>query len=379
MNLFNVYPLFEIEPVEAKGCYVWDSDGTKYLDLYGGHAVISIGHSHPHYVKRIKDQLDNIGFYSNSVHNSLQKELAQKLGEISGYPDYQLFLINSGAEAIENALKIAAFHNQRKKIVVFEGAFHGRTSAAVAITHNPKIQSSLNPSDHVTFIPFNDIERLEHELSKKDVCAVVAEGIQGVGGIHITHEIFWQKAQELCRRYDTVLIADEIQSGYGRTGKFFAHQYADVEPDLITVAKGMGNGFPMGAVLIHPKFSSWYGMLGTTFGGNHLACAAGLAVLEVIEQENLIDHSAQMGIYLLSKLSQIQDIIQIRNRGLMTGIQLSMLVKPIRESLLFHHHIFTGSASDPHVLRLLPPLSITHSDIDLFVEALQTVLEKESV
>lgn len=379
MKTFDVYPLFDIEPVKARDCFVWDQQGIKYLDLYGGHAVISIGHSHPHYIKRIVSQLEAIGFYSNSVRNSLQEQLAEQLGRLSGYESYNLFLINSGAEAIENALKIAAFHNQRKRIMVFEGAFHGRTSAAVAITHNPKIQSSINPADHVVYIPVNDLEKLEKELSKGDVCAVVAEGIQGVGGIHITDDSFWREARRLCNLHDTILIADEIQSGYGRTGKFFAHQYSDITPDLITVAKGMGNGFPIGGVLIHPRFKPWYGMLGTTFGGNHLACAAALAVLEVIEQEHLMSHSIHIGNHLIEQLKTLPDIQEVRGKGLMIGLQLPYPAKPVREALLYEHHIFTGSSSDPQVLRLLPPMTLPQSQADYFVNSLKMVLEKVKV
>ncbi len=379
MKTLDVYPLFDIEPVKARDCFVWDHRGIKYLDFYGGHAVISIGHSHPHYIERITTQLEAIGFYSNAVRNSLQEQLAEHLGRLSGYESYHLFLVNSGAEAIENALKIAAFHNQRKRVIVFEGAFHGRTSAAVAITHNSKIQSSLNPASHVAYIPINDWEKLEAELHRGDVCAVVVEGIQGVGGIHVTDRNFWREARKLCDLHNTLLIADEIQSGYGRTGKFFAHQYSAIAPDLITVAKGMGNGFPIGGVLIHPRFKPWHGMLGTTFGGNHLACAAALAVLEVIEQEDLMSHTTHTGNYLMEELKTLPDIQEVRGKGLMIGLQLPYPVKPVRETLLYEHHIFTGSSSDPHVLRLLPPMTLSQSQADYFVDSLKMVLETVKV
>jgi len=379
MNLFNVYPLFDIEPVRGSGCFIWDQAGNKYLDLYGGHAVVSVGHTHPQYVKRITEQLNLLGFYSNSVQNNLQSSLAEKLGKLASYSDYQLFLVNSGAEAIENALKVAAFHNQRRRLVVFEGAFHGRTAGAVSITHNAKLQSTLNQSDHVTFIPFNDIQRLEEEVSKGDVCAVIAEGIQGVGGIHVTQDTFWETACHLCQKYDTTLIADEVQSGYGRTGRFFAHQHAKIKPDIITIAKGMGNGFPIGGILIHPRFEPWHGMLGTTFGGNHLACAAGLAVLEIIEEENLVQNAEKIGNYLLNHLIDIPGIQQIRGRGLMIGLHLTGLAKPIREELLMKYHIFTGSSAHPNVLRLLPPLSMNKQHADQFLQALRHVMQKEKV
>ncbi|MDW3649468.1 MAG: aspartate aminotransferase family protein [Bacteroidia bacterium] len=374
MNLFNVYPLFDIEPVKAKDCYIWDQEGNKILDLYGGHAVISIGHSHPHYVQKVSEQLGLIGFYSNSVQNSLQKELAEKLGELSGYPDHELFLCNSGAEAMENALKLASFHTDRKKIVMLSGAFHGRTSGAVAITDNPKIQAPVNPVDHVIRIDFDDEAALEEAISEGDVCAVVIEGMQGVGGVFVPSTSFLQKARSLCDQYGTVLIMDEIQSGYGRSGKFFAHQHAGIEADLITLAKGMGNGFPIGGVMIAPKFESWFGMLGTTFGGNHLACAAGIAVLDVLKEEKLIEHAAKLGDYLKKRLQAIPGIQEIRGHGLMLGMQLNSEAKPIRLQLLKDHKIFTGSSAQKETLRLLPPLTMTEEMADEFLYALQEVL-----
>lgn len=374
MNLFNVYPLFDIEPVKAKDCYIWDQEGNKILDLYGGHAVISIGHSHPHYVQKVSEQLGLIGFYSNSVQNSLQKELATKLGELSGYPNHELFLCNSGAEAMENALKLASFHTDRKKVVMLSGAFHGRTSGAVAITDNPKIQAPVNPVDHVIRIDFDDEVALEESLSQGDVCAVVIEGMQGVGGVFVPATSFLQKARSLCDQYGTVLIMDEIQSGYGRSGKFFAHQHAGIEADLITLAKGMGNGFPIGGVMIAPKFESWFGMLGTTFGGNHLACAAGIAVLDVLKEEKLIEHAAKLGDYLKKRLEAIPGIQEIRGHGLMLGMQLNSEAKPIRLQLLKDHKIFTGSSAQKETLRLLPPLSMTEEMADEFIYALQEVL-----
>ncbi|RMG70002.1 MAG: aminotransferase class III-fold pyridoxal phosphate-dependent enzyme [Bacteroidetes bacterium] len=375
MNLFDVYPLFDVEPVRAKGCYVYDAQGTAYLDLYGGHAVISIGHSHPHYVARLTEQLNRIGFYSNSVQNRLQRELAEKLGQLSGYPDYQLFLINSGAEAIENALKLASFHTRRKKIAFLEGAFHGRTSAAVAVTDNPRIQAPVNPVDHVSRVGFNDLAQLESLLDTEAYAAVVIEGIQGVGGIHVPAPGFLKGVRSLCDATGTVMILDEIQSGYGRSGHFFAHQATpDLRPDLITVAKGMANGFPMGGVLIGPQFQAWPGMLGTTFGGNHLACAAGLAVLDVIEQEDLIAHAARMGDWMKEALAGLPGVTEVRGAGLMLGVQLAQPAGPLRKALLAEHHIFTGSAADPHTLRLLPPLTVTQEALTRFLEAFRSVL-----
>ncbi|MEL6698340.1 MAG: aminotransferase class III-fold pyridoxal phosphate-dependent enzyme [Bacteroidota bacterium] len=373
---FDVYPLFDVTPVRGEGAWIWDEKGQKYLDFYGGHAVISIGHSHPHFVQRIEQQLSQLGFYSNSVKNPLQIEMAQKLGQLSGYEDYALFLCNSGAEAIENALKVASFHNQRKKILTFERAFHGRTSAAVALTDNPKIQAAVNPADHVLRIPFDDQQALDEALEGEDVCAVVIEGIQGVGGIHMLQNPFLQYVEKKCRTTGTLLILDEIQSGYGRSGKFFAHQHAAVQPDIITVAKGMGNGFPIGGILIHPQFEPWYGMLGTTFGGNHLACAAGLAVLEVIEQEDLMAYAQRQGDILKRELKSLPYVKEVRGEGLMLGLELEGPAKPIRTRLVYDHHIFTGSSSQPHVLRLLPPLNVEQEGIDMLLSALQGTLSQ---
>lgn len=374
MKHFDVYPLFEIEPVKGEGSFVWDKAGQKYLDLYGGHAVISIGHSHPHYVQRVQEQVSKLGFYSNSVQNSLQLELAAALGRLSGYEDFDVFLCNSGAEANENALKLASFHNQKSKILIVERAFHGRTSGAVAATDNPKIQAAVNPVGHIHKIPFNDISALEEALEQGDFCAVIIESIQGVGGIHVVSEEFWQVARALCDKHEVVLIADEIQCGYGRSGKFFAHQHANVEPDLITVAKGMGNGFPIGGVLIHPKFKAWPGMLGTTFGGNHLACAAGLAVLEVIEKENLLAHTAKLGAYWQEQLKATPGVGEVRGQGLMIGVELAFPIKALRKRLLFEQHIFTGSSSQPNVLRLLPPLNLEQAQADHFTQTFQHLL-----
>ena len=378
MQLFDVYPLFDIEPVRAQGCHVYDANGQAYLDLYGGHAVISIGHSHPHYVARLTEQVQRIGFYSNSVQNRLQEKLAEELGRLSGYPDYALFLINSGAEAIENALKLASFHTRRRKVAYLERAFHGRTAAAVAITDNPKIQAPINPADHVTRAGFNDLAQLESLLATERYAAVVIEGIQGVGGIHVPAPGFLKGVRALCDETGTVMILDEIQSGYGRSGHFFAHQAVpDLRPDLITVAKGMGNGFPIGGVLIGPQFHPWPGMLGTTFGGNHLACAAGLAVLEVLERENLVARAAELGTWLMEALATVPGVTSVRGAGLMTGIGLDRPAAAVRKTLLMTHHIFTGSASDPHTIRLLPPLTITQEELSGFVEALRAVLAME--
>ncbi|MCB0844651.1 MAG: aspartate aminotransferase family protein [Bacteroidetes bacterium] len=380
MKLFDVYPLYNITPVKASSSRVWDDNGTEYLDLYGGHAVISIGHSHPHYQKLLRQQIDKLGFYSNSIVNPLQEELAEKLGELSGYEDYDLFLCNSGAEAIENALKLASFQTDRKGIIAFEKAFHGRTSAAVAATDNAKIQAPVNRDHVVEKIGWNDLESLEKHLKTENFAAVIIEGVQGIGGIFVPEPEFLKKASELCKKYGTVFILDEIQSGYGRTGKFFAHQYADIKPDLITVAKGMGNGFPIGGVLISPDFKPWHGMLGTTFGGNHLACVAGIAVLDVIKAENLIEKAAKAGDYLIKQLAEIEGIKEVRGMGLMLGIELTGSAKSVREKLLFGHHIFTGSASDPNVLRLLPPMCIEPKEIDHFLDALrQTLHSHETV
>ncbi len=375
MKLFDVYELFNIELVKAQGSYVWDKNGTRYLDLYGGHAVISIGHTHPHYVEKINEQLSKIGFYSNSIQIPIQQELAGKLGELSGYADYELFLTNSGAESNENALKLASFYNKRKKVIALKGAFHGRTEGAVVITDNPKIIAPINETENVIFIPFDDVAALEEHLSTGEICAVIAEGIQGVSGIFMPSVEFWQTARRLCDKYNTVLIADEVQSGYGRTGKFFAHQYANIQADIITTAKGMGNGFPIGGVLINPKFKATYGMLGTTFGGNHLACAAGVAVLDVIKDENLLQHAGEMGEYWIEKLKKIEGVKEVRGKGLMLGIALEMECKGIRNSLIKDYQIFTGSSSDKYTIRLLPALNLGKAEIDFFNEKLAQCLE----
>lgn len=368
MTPFNVYKLWSIEPVKGEGCKLWDREGIEYLDLYGGHAVISIGHCHPTYIKMLSDQLQKIGFYSNAVQNSLQTALAERLGELSGYSDYSLFLCNSGAEANENAFKLASFHTGKAKMIALSKAFHGRTSGAVAATDNPKIQAPFNKCENITFIPLNSLEALEAELSTKQYGAVVIEGIQGVAGIYEPTTEFLQGARALCDKYQVALILDEVQSGYGRTGKFFAHQHANIKADIITTAKGMGNGFPIGGVLISPKFKAEYGMLGTTFGGNHLACTAALAVLEVMENEQLIENSAKMGEYLISKIKGNKAIKEIRGKGLMIGIELHPEFQTLRDRLLFEKHIFTGAAGSC-VIRLLPPLCIDKESADIFIEA----------
>lgn len=376
MNLFNVYPLYDITPARAAGTYVWDNKGQKYLDLYGGHAVISIGHSHPHYVNALQEQVQKIGFYSNAVQNELQKALAAKLGQVSGYDEYRLFLCNSGAEANENALKLASFYNKRKKVIAFKNGFHGRTSLAAGVTDNPAIQAPVNQHD-VIFLSLNDVRALEENLAEGDVCAVIIEGMQGIGGIHAPEKEFMQLLRALCHKHDTILILDEVQSGYGRTGKFFAHQHLDVRPDLITIAKGMGNGFPMGGVLINPRFRATHGMLGSTFGGNYLACAAGLAVLDVLEEENLMENAAKTGAFLMKELRHFDQVKEVRGKGLMIGIDLSVPVKEIRAKLLFNNHIFTGSAANKNTLRLLPPLGLTRSQAEVFLTSFAQVLHEE--
>ena len=373
MNLFDVYPLFNITPVKASGSWIWDEKGEKYLDLYGGHAVISIGHSHPHYIKRITEQLESIAFYSNSVVNKLQVIFAEKLGHVSGYADYQLFLSNSGAEANENALKLASFVTGRKKVISFKKAFHGRTSGAVAATDNPKIVAPFNAGHEIAFVPLNDREAFS-EVMDDSIAAVIIEGIQGVGGIRIPDDDFLMFLQEQCQSKGALLILDEIQSGYGRTGKFFAHQYAGVRPHLITTAKGMGNGFPIGGLLIHPAIKPWSGMLGTTFGGNYLACAAGLAVLEVMEKEQLLNNATTIGDYLLNEIAKLGNITGLRGRGLMIGIDLPDSLTQVRQNLLFKHHIFTGEAK-PNTIRLLPSLAMTRGEADLFLKALKQELQ----
>ena len=377
MRLFDVYPLFDVNIVKGKGCKVWDDKGQEYLDLYGGHAVISIGHAHPHYIEKVTEQLNKIGFYSNSVINKLQVELAERLGKISGYDDYQLFLINSGAEANENALKLASFTNGRTRVLSCEKAFHGRTSLAVEVTNNPKIIAPINDNSHVTYLPMNDLQAWETELAKGDVCAVILECIQGVGGIKLATPEFAQGLAAACKKYGTILICDEIQCGYGRSGKFFAHQWLDIRPDIITVAKGIANGFPMGAVLIAPEFKPVYGQLGTTFGGNHLACAAALAVLDVFEEENLVENANAVGTYLMEQLKELQKtqkhIIDVRGRGLMIGIDLDVPHKDVRQPLIYQEHCFTGCAGT-NILRLLPPLCLTKQDADDFIERLKRCL-----
>ena len=374
MELFDVYPLFDINVVKGKGCSVWDDKGQEYLDLYGGHAVISIGHCHPHYVEKVTEQLNALGFYSNSVINTLQRRLAERLGKACGYDDYQLFLINSGAEANENALKLASFKTGRTRVLSAVKAFHGRTSLTVEATDNPKIIAPINANGHVTYLPINDLEAWEAELAKGDVCACIIECIQGVGGIKLVDEDFAQGLQTACKRYGAVLICDEIQCGYCRSGKFFAHQWLGIRPDLITVAKGIGNGFPMGAVLISPDFKPVYGQLGTTFGGNHLACAAALAVLDVIESENLVDNARETGDYLMARLKEMQatekHITDVRGRGLMIGIDLDMPHKELRQHLVYNEHCFTGCAST-NILRLLPPLCFTKAMADDFILRLE--------
>lgn len=366
MKLFDVYPLFDINIVKGSGCRTYDDKGVEYLDLYGGHAVISIGHSHPHYVEKLTSQARELVFYSNSVVNKLQLTLAERLGKISGYEDYSLFLINSGAEANENALKLASFYTGRKKVVSFQKAFHGRTSAAVRVTDNPSIIAPLNSDLEVDYLPLNDIEIVRSVLEKRDVCAVIIEGIQGVGGVRIPDKSFLQQLREVCTETETVLILDEIQSGYGRSGKFFAHQYAEIRPDIITVAKGMGNGFPIGGVIISPMFKPVYGMLGTTFGGNHLACAAATAVLEVMENENLVENAAKVGTYLRQELRKMPQIKEVRGLGLMIGLEFEQSVKELRRKLLFEQHVFTG-VSGTNVIRILPPLCLSMQEADDFL------------
>jgi acetylornithine/N-succinyldiaminopimelate aminotransferase len=373
MKLFDVYPLFNITPAKAQGSWLWDDQGKKYLDLYGGHAVISIGHSHPHYVKRLTDQLGQIAFYSNSVQNNLQEKFAEKLGQLSGYPDYQLFLCNSGAEANENALKLASFVTGRKKVIAFKRAFHGRTSGAVAATDNPKIVAPFNAGHEIVFVPMNDEDAFD-KVHDQSVAAVIIEGIQGVGGIQVPNDSFLKFLEQRCEHNGSLLILDEIQSGYGRTGKFFAHQYAGIRPHLITTAKGMGNGFPIGGLLIHHDIKPWSGMLGTTFGGNYLASVAGLAVLEVMEKENLVENAAKVGEYLFAELKKLPRLTDVRGRGLMIGFDLPEELKQVRNNLLFNHHIFTGEAK-PNTIRLLPSLAMTMSEADLFLTALKQELK----
>ena len=379
MKLFDVYPLYDINIVRGKGCKVWDENGQEYLDLYGGHAVISIGHCHPHYIDTLTQQLNNLGFYSNSVVNKLQVQLAERLGKACGYDDYQLFLINSGAEANENAMKLASFTNGRTRILSLEKAFHGRTSLAVEATNNPKIIAPINDNNHVTYLPINDIEAWEKELAKGDVCACILECIQGVGGVNMVTPEFAQTLQEACKKYGTILICDEIQCGYGRSGRFFAHQWLGIRPDIITCAKGIGNGFPMGAVLISPDFKPVYGQLGTTFGGNHLACAAAIAVLDVFENEGLVENAHLVGDYLMKELEQLRQrnrhILEVRGRGLMVGVVLDIPHKEVRSKLIHEQHCFTGCAGT-NILRVLPPLCLSKSEVDEFIIRLENVLNE---
>jgi len=374
MDLFNVYPLFDIEITKGIGCRIYDNHGIEYLDLYGGHAVISIGHSHPYYVQKLTQQLENLVFYSNSIVNNFQVELAEKLGKISGYEDYFLFLVNSGAEANENALKLASFHTGRRKVIAFNKSFHGRTSAAVRVTDNPKIVAPINEGFEVEFPALNDINSVRKSLKNKDVCAVIIEGIQGVGGIRVPEIDFLKELSAECKATGTILILDEVQSGYGRTGKFFAHQYAGIRPDLITVAKGMGNGFPIGGVLISPIFEASHGLLGTTFGGNHLACTAAIAVLDIIKAEHLMENAEQIGQYLMNELNKIPQIKEVRGLGLMIGVEFDQPIKDFRNRLLFEKKIFTG-ASGTNIIRLLPPLCLSKSDANEFLISFREIIQ----
>ncbi len=369
MTLFDVYNLYDVTPEKARGCTIWDDQGIQYLDLYGGHAVISVGHAHPHYVSSLKEQIDKIGFYSNSVRNPLQQELAEKLGRLCGYDDYSLFLDNSGAESNENALKLASFHTGKDRVIAFEKSFHGRTSGAVSVTANPSIQSPFNRTHKVTFCPLNDLDRVEKEILRGDVAAVIIEGIQGCGGINIPDDQFMQGLERLCRQNHVVLILDEVQSGYGRTGRFFAHQWYGIRPDIITTAKGMGNGIPVGGVLISPEFRAEKGMLGTTFGGNYLAMAAAIAVVDIISEAHLMDNAQQVGDYLMKNIPMTDDIKEIRGRGLMIGMDYNVPIAEIRKDLLFSDHIFTGVAGQ-NMIRLLPPLTLTLDEADIFLSAM---------
>jgi len=374
MNLFDVYPLYNVTPVSAEGILVTDDKGQTYHDFYGGHAVISIGHSHPHYVKRLKDQLDQIGFYSNSIKNPLQEALATKLGQLSGCEDYNLFLCNSGAEANENALKMASFHTGKSRVIAFKNGFHGRTSAAVAATDNAKINAPINQQQKVAFLPFNDLEAFQMEIEKGDVCGVILEAIQGVGGLDEPSTEFYQQVAALCKANEVVLIADEVQSGFGRSGKFFGFQHHDIEPDIISIAKGMGNGFPVGGILIHKNINASHGLLGTTFGGNHLACAATMAVLEVLEEESLIENAKNLENYFRGLAAEIPQIKRVKGRGLMLGLEFEFQVANLRKKLIYEHFTFTGGAKDKHVLRFLPALNITEQHIKQFFEALKSAL-----
>ena len=376
MNLFDVYPLYSITPVKAFDCIITDENGVEYLDLYSGHGVISIGHSHPDYVNRLKEQLDKIGFYSNAIQNPLQVELAKKLGELSGYEDYSLFLCSSGAEANENALKLASFHTEKSRIIAFENSFHGRTSAAVAATDNKKIVAPMNAQQSVTFLPLNKIEMVEKELEKGDVCCVIIEGIQGVGGLDEGTTDFFQALELACEKHDVVLILDEVQSGYGRSGKFFAHQYHDIKPDIISIAKGMGNGFPIGGILISPKIKASFGLLGTTFGGSHLSCAAGIAVLETIEKEKLQENATLVYNHFLEVIKDMPYVKKIKGKGLMLGLEFDFDVSELRKKMILEKHVFTGNSSNKNLLRILPPLTITKEAINHFVKVLKEALEE---
>lgn len=374
MKMFDVYPLYDIEIVKAEGSYVWDSKGTKYLDMYGGHAVISVGHTNPHYVETVTNQIKNIGFYSNSVIIGQQKDLADKLGRLSGKEDYQLFLCNSGAEANENALKLASFYNGRKKVIAFEKAFHGRTSLAVAATDNPNIVAPVNETDNIIRLPFNDIPALEKAFAENEISSVIIEGIQGVGGIRIAETEFLRKIRELCDKYDAVYIADAVQCGCGRSGKYYSHDWAGVSADIYTMAKGIGNGFPVGAVSISPKFAPKFGMLGTTFGGNHLACAAAIAVADEMLEKDLVANAGKIGDYLMDELRKLPKIKEVRGKGLMIGIEMGEDTAPLRKKLLFDEKIFVGSAGNKNVIRLLPALNITKEHADMFLTAFKRLL-----
>lgn len=374
MNLFNVYPLYDITPVKALDCTITDNNGVEYLDLYGGHGVISIGHTQPDYVSKLKNQLDNLGFYSNAIQNPLQVELAEKLGKLSGLEDYELFLCSSGAEANENALKLASFHNGKSRVVAFDNSFHGRTSAAVAVTDNKKIVAPINAQQVVTFLPLNNIELVEAELEKGDVSSVIIEGIQGVGGLDEGTTEFFQALEKACKKHDVVLILDEVQSGYGRSGKFFAYQHHNIKADIISVAKGMGNGFPVGAILISPEFEASFGLLGTTFGGSHLSCAAGIAVLDVMEKLKLQDNVNEVSAYFFEQIKQVPQIIKVKGRGLMLGVEFDFEIGALRKKLIVEKHIFTGSANNKNLLRILPSLTVKKSDIDVFIVALKESL-----
>lgn len=376
MNLFDVYPLYSITPVKALDCIITDENGVEYLDLYSGHGVISIGHSHPEYVNRLKEQLDKIGFYSNAIQNPLQVELAKKLGELSGYEDYSLFLCSSGAEANENALKLASFHTEKSRIIAFENSFHGRTSAAVAATDNKKIVAPMNAQQSVTFLPLNKIELVENELKKGDICCVIIEGIQGVGGLDEGTKEFFQALELACEKYNVVLILDEVQSGYGRSGKFFAHQFHDIKPDIISIAKGMGNGFPIGGILISPKIKASFGLLGTTFGGSHLSCAAGIAVLETIEKEKLQENATLVYNHFLEVIKDMPYVKKVKGKGLMLGLEFDFDVSELRKKLILEKHVFTGNSSNKNLLRILPPLTIKKEAINYFVKVLKEALEE---